>query len=151
MKAEYSECKRYRYWLREIWNPHGPMAVIIGLNPKTNELKDRQLTRCKNLAKEWCCGGYVNLNLFGLRCDSDEKLLLHPNPIGPDNDKHIVEMTTKYDHQIVAVWGRLGVHLERSKQICALVKGMYCLGRVENLEPQNIIKALKEFEPIPYP
>ena len=54
-KAVISDCSRYRYQLRRIWDKEKDKVLFIMLNPSTADSDSDDLTtiRCVNYAKKW--------------------------------------------------------------------------------------------------
>jgi hypothetical protein len=53
--AIYSPCERYRYRLTRVWDPKGPKALFVMLNPSTaTEVQnDPTVERCERLICAW--------------------------------------------------------------------------------------------------
>ena len=100
------ETSPYRYRLWREWDPNLPKAVFIMLNPSTADATkdDPTVAKCGRYARKWGYGGYYVLNVFAFRSTDPKALYTHPDPIGPDNDKHIVEVT-KTAGVVIAAWG----------------------------------------------
>lgn len=79
---------------------------FIGLNPSTADelVNDNTVTRCINYSKAWGFGAYCMTNLYAWRETDSDKLFDAPDPIGPDNDKHLIEIA-RGAGLIVACWG----------------------------------------------
>lgn len=75
------------------------------LNPSTADhvIDDPTIRRCVGFAKAWGFGRLVVANLFALRATNPYELVLAPDPIGPDNDAHIVEQCA--GRRVFAAWG----------------------------------------------
>jgi hypothetical protein len=50
------------------------------------------VAKCCKFAKTWGYGGIVVANTFAYRCTDQGELKKVSDPIGPDNDAHIIEM-----------------------------------------------------------
>lgn len=103
--AEISPCGRYRYALGRRWGDGGTVAFVM-LNPSTADATtdDPTIRRCMGFAKAWGHGGLVVANLYGYRATKPADLWKSADPIGPDNDQHLVRVASDCD-QIVAAWG----------------------------------------------
>lgn len=102
---------RYRLWRR--WRPEDAALVFVMLNPSTADEvdSDATITRCIERAKRLNYGGIEVVNLFALRSTDPAALQSHPDPIGPENDQHIIEVchtAMLAGGQIVLAWGRHG-------------------------------------------
>jgi len=121
MNTILSADRKYRYTLwrdatvfdRQLLPAVHPAPVVkdsalmfIGLNPSTaDETSDDQTIRiCRGYAKAW---GYLHLcmtNLFAWRETNATALFLQPDPIGPENDFHLMECAAQAGC-IIAAWG----------------------------------------------
>lgn len=122
--AVISPCSQYRYLLRRIWNPAGPILVWLMLNPSTAdaETDDATITRCINRAQAIGFGGIEVVNLFAWRA-TDPRELFHVgrDPIGPDNDRHILEACSPRSSMVIAGWGNHGDFDRRDRVVIKLV------------------------------
>lgn len=92
--AEFSECQRYRYELREIWDPKKPLVLWLLMNPSVacTENSDPTLRRTGNFSRSWGYGGQIVCNVHAYRATHKNRLLEVDDPIGPENDRTILEM-----------------------------------------------------------
>jgi hypothetical protein len=136
--AKFSDCRQYRYALWRIWDESKPYAMFIGLNPSTADETedDPTIKRCINFAKEWGYGGLCMANLFAYRATDPSNMFAAQNPIGPQNDFWL-ENLTKEAGIIVAAWGNDGSHLGRSKAVLALIPNLHCLKVNKSGEPAH--------------
>lgn len=102
--AVISECGRYRYELRRIWDPNGPLLEWIMLNPSTADgtVDDNTIRRCIAFAKRWGYGGIVVRNLYAWRATNPAELVNLDDPVGPENRDYLSRADA--DCTIVA-WG----------------------------------------------
>jgi hypothetical protein len=89
--------QEYRYSLTRTWEESKPYALFVLMNPSTADPNsdDPTVAKCCRFAKAWGYGGIVVANTFAYRCTDQKRLLEIEDPIGPDNDKHIIEMAKK--------------------------------------------------------
>ena len=147
-----SKLYRYRLW-RTFDSGKGTVAFIM-LNPSTADAKhtDPTLTRCIGFAKFW---GYQKLdivNLFAYRATDPKELHRVSDPIGPENDKYIVDVISKAD-LVVAAWGEKGKTLRRNRQVINIVKPIISLYALEILkcgQPRHPLYAKADIQPIRY-
>jgi hypothetical protein len=101
----------YRYRWEEP-KPVGPgerAAVFVMINPGTereeNDAIGRHSTRsnCMKFARDWGCGRLITVNLFAWRAREPRALATVGDPIGPENDSHIIAAA----HEAVASGGLL--------------------------------------------
>lgn len=155
--AIYSDCEQYRYILNRRWGPASKnLAVFIGLNPSTatEYQNDPTVARCINYAKAWGYDTMTMLNAFGLRSTDPRGLKAIDDPIGPDNDRYIIEQT-KLASRIILCWGTHAAYLERGtqlqKQLCKLRRKLFCLKVTKNGFPSHPLYLRKDLQPISYP
>lgn len=119
--AIFSDCRKYRYTLRRIWDESKPYAMFICLNPSTaDETKnDPTVRRCINYSRDWGYGGFVMMNLFAFRATDPKIMKACPKPIGPDNTYWIEKMAEKAGI-IVAAWGVHGAFQARHTAMLTL-------------------------------
>jgi hypothetical protein len=85
--AHFSPCRKYRYWLKIVWDASKPLQAFIGLNPSTADEKqdDPTVRRCIDFARRWGKGGLLMLNACAYRATDPKDMLDQDDPIGPDN------------------------------------------------------------------
>lgn len=120
-KAVVSDCGTYRYRLDRQW-AEGPKVAFVMLNPSTAdaEFDDPTIRRCKSFARDWGFGGIIVGNLFALRSTNPDALREHADPVGPENDTHLIEIACEAQ-RIVCAWGVHGVLMDRSTTVRALL------------------------------
>ncbi|WP_353064458.1 DUF1643 domain-containing protein [Tunturibacter psychrotolerans] len=66
------------------------------MNPSTADpmFDDSTVFTCRKYAESWGYDGYHVGNIFAYRTTDQKMLLKLPNPIGPDNDAHLLDMAT---------------------------------------------------------
>jgi hypothetical protein len=99
--------EEYRYRLSRTWDAKKPFALFVLMNPSTADpvRDDPTVAKCCKFAKAWGYGGIVVANTFAYRCTDQDGLIKVSDPIGPDNDKHIVEMA-KGANIVVFAYGK---------------------------------------------
>jgi hypothetical protein len=82
----------YRYHLWREWDAHKPRAIYVMLNPSTADGRhdDPTIRRCVGFAKGWGFGGIEVVNLYALRATDPREIRNYADPVGPDNDRHIL-------------------------------------------------------------
>jgi|TARA_B110000114_G_scaffold175041_1_gene204202 hypothetical protein len=116
--AIYSDCERYRYALTRVWKFEASRLVFVMLNPSTaTEVQnDPTVERCERRARTLGFGSLQVTNIFAWRDTDPKKMRTAKDPIGPNNDKTIMEACSWGD-QIIAAWGTHGAHLNRGVQV----------------------------------
>jgi len=94
VNAVFSPCGRYRYELREVWDPTGPLVLWLLMNPSTAcpTHGDPTLRRTGTFARAWSYGGQLVGNVHAYRATDKRRLLEVEDPIGPKNDEMILAM-----------------------------------------------------------
>lgn len=142
--AVISECGRYRYELRRIWDPSGPLLEFDMLNPSTanGTVDDNTIRRCIGFAKRWGYGGIVVRNLFALRATNPQALLNYTGglddlgpAIGPENFDYLAKddadctIVAWGAHAATLEWFAAGHRIER--------RNLFCLGVNANGSPKH--------------
>ena len=121
-KATFSPCRTYRYSLERSWSSDGSRCVFCMLNPSTADesVNDPTIRRCIGFAKKWGLGGLWVVNIFALRSTNPHGLVVHADPIGPENDRYLLE-ACGYGDLFVCAWGVHGTCLGRDKNVLRLL------------------------------
>lgn len=139
--AEFSKCRTWRYTLTRSWS-NRPNVLFILLNPSTADETnpDPTLTRAIGFARDWNFGGLVFCNLFAFRATIPKDMKQAPDPIGPQNDYHIMTQAQKAN-QIIVAWGVDGDYRSRDVAVLKLLKDsrfkLVCLGKTKNGFPKH--------------
>ena len=149
--ATISECQKYRYELRRIWDSSKPPVLFIGLNPSTAdaETDDNTSRVCINYAKRWGYGGLLLGNLFAFRSTDQSALFTAKDPIGPDNDKWLRKLQSEAP-VVVCAWGATGSYLGRDNQVLSFIKAPHCLTKLKSGHPGHPLYKSAALQPIPY-
>lgn len=156
MGAVLSDCGRYRYALDRgpfelpLGNPGGLTVLFIMLNPSTADAAedDPTIRRCIGFARTW---GYERLtvaNLYGYRATKPADLWNADDPIGPDNDEHLVRLAREATRVVAAWGGDIGPEPGRDCQIIEMVpRGLTCLGFTKSGRPRHPLYVKGDAEP----
>ena len=149
--ATFSDCRKYRYGLSRTWNGKKKTVLFIGLNPSTADEKidDPTIRRCINYAQNWGYGSLLMVNLFAYRATMPTELKNVKNPIGNDNDLHIIELSKKADIA-VAAWGNEGTLLNRDKEVKKILPNLMCLKINKSGQPSHPLYQKKNLKLIKY-
>ena len=141
--ALFSPCTRYRYQLWRRWQETpGPSVLWIMLNPSTADAEhtDPTIRRCMQFSQDWQYARMDVVNLFAWRATKPADLKQAKKPVGPKNDKLVVDLAKSAD-RVVLAWGVHGSLLDRNhKMIRRLVKQdieLYCLGISKEGHPRH--------------
>lgn len=104
--AIFSPDKLYRYRLTRTWGRTGTFLTWILCNPSTAdaEKNDATMRRCIGFSMNAGYGGMVVLNMWAYRSTIKNALIAAADPVGPENDKYILE-ATKDAQMVVCAWG----------------------------------------------
>ena len=148
--ATFSSCGTYRYALGRVWDVNRSLLLFVMLNPSTADSyqNDPTVRRCIKWANLWGYGGLLVGNLFALRSPNPKALYHASDPVGPDNDRSLLEMFQQASKTIVA-WGTHGTYRNRSLQVRELLDGnLYCLKQTANGEPGHPLYLPTLSEPV---
>ena len=125
--ARYSDCERYRYDLTRTWEPRGPKALFVMLNPSTaTELaNDPTVERVERRAQRMGFGAYRVCNLFAWRATEPKPLLGAPKPVGLENDGILVG-ACQWADDIICGWGNHGEFRGRGVEVERLLRRNAC-------------------------
>jgi hypothetical protein len=115
--ANFSLCRKYRYTLWRVWD-EAPLLNFLCLNPSTADelVNDPTVERCERRARMWGYGGLIVTNIFALRSTDPKALYDCDDPIGPDNDKAILECA-KQAGMVICAWGNHGKLHQRGQKV----------------------------------
>lgn len=157
--AILSDCGRYRYRLHRQVTASDRVALFIMLNPSTADAQqdDPTIRRCMGFARSMECGLLVVVNLFAYRSKSPKILMSAPEPVGPENDRHISAAAVEADlsgGKIVCAWGAHGGHLGRAAVVMRSLLLSVCepvsLGETRNGSPRHPLYLPSSARPLPY-
>lgn len=153
--ATFTECGRWRYRLWRAWDESLPRCVFVMLNPSVaNAVSlDPTVRRCVTFAKKWGCGSLDVVNIFAW-VDGDPKgLLSSPDPVGPDNDRHIIQAARGAKFVISAWSGWASLH-GRGAHVELLLRRhgipLWCLGKTGDGHPRHPLYMKGDAVPVPF-
>lgn len=122
--ALFSPDKKYRYYLWRIWDTSKKYSVFLMLNPSTADetVDDPTIRKCMGFGHRWDAGGIIVVNLFAYRSTSPAALKKVEDPVGPDNDKHILNIMSVKNRPNICAWGSHGVLLDRASHVTKLLR-----------------------------
>jgi len=151
--ASFSRCKKYRYTLwrdwRDLITPSG-YVMFIGLNPSTADdfQDDATIRRCMVYAATWGYGAVCMTNAFAYRARDPEVMKKQSDPVGPDNNKHLIQIA-KEASIIVAAWGIHGTFKNRGRELMEMIPGLHYLQLTEGGQPRHPLYLKKTLRPMP--
>lgn len=118
-----SPCSTYRYQLHRRWASEGGAVLWLMLNPSTADAvrNDPTVERCERRARAWGFGGLWVGNVFAYRSTDPAALYCTPDPVGEDNDRHLVFMA-RQARMVVCAWGQHGKFRDRAATVVRLLR-----------------------------
>ena len=100
----FSECQQYRYQLREIWDASKPLVLWLLMNPSVacTDYSDPTLRKTGQFVRAWGYGGQLVGNVHAYRTTDKRRLLEMADPVGPENDRMILEMAAEAKTVVLA-------------------------------------------------
>lgn len=153
--AEFDVTGQYRYWLKREWDEGRPAIALIMLNPSRadHQRDDPTLRRCTKLAQQWQYGRLIVVNLFAYCTASPRVLKTIADPIGADNDAHLLHACESAEHILVA-WGNWGSLHGRDRAVLALLARhrdrLLCLGQNQTGQPRHPLYVPRATQPRPW-
>lgn len=143
-QAVLSPCGRYRYRLEREWAPLLPKVGWCLLNPSkaTHEVDDTTAAKMVGFASRWGYGSIIVVNLFAWRSTDPLALRTAVDPVGPDNDRHILACRQDVG-LMVAAWGNDGALRGRDRQVldALLALGaLHALGTTKGGHPRHPVR-----------
>lgn len=101
------------------------------------------------------CGGIVVLNLFAYRATDPCELLIVDDPVGPDNDTHLLrEASWPIALTFIAAWGGGGNYKGRAQHVAQMFRAqgitLHCLGTTKDGAPRHPLRIAYTVEPQPW-
>ena len=89
--------EEYRYTLSRTWDDSLPSVLAVMMNPSTASITGNDPTVAKfcRYAMAWGYGSLWVGNSCAYRATDQKRLVTAPDPIGPENDKYLVEMADR--------------------------------------------------------
>ena len=111
----------------------GPILNVVALNPSTAD-RDKNDPTCERLerrARSWDFGTLIVTNIFAWRSTNPKVLRQVADPIGPENDRWIMEWARRSDMVLLA-YGTNGRYRQRGdivrRMLTDLGIELWCLG-----------------------
>lgn len=151
--ATFSPCQRYRYALRRVWG-RGALVLWVMLNPSTADAQhdDATIRKCIRFSRAWGYGGLLVGNLYGWRSTDPAVLPEVAEPVGPDNDRHLVALASEAAI-IVCAWG-VNADPERAAFVVRLLqttgKALHSVGRNADGSPCHPLYKPGHLRPMPF-
>lgn len=140
--AVISECGKYLYLLRRVWDFKKPRSLFVMLNPSTADARqdDPTIRSCVRLASGLGYGSMEVVNLFGLRATDPAELERALDPIGPKN-ADVGDAAINRCDVVICAWGAHHMAERRARDTVSWVRGWkpaaYCLGQTKHGSPKH--------------
>ena len=146
--AIISDCNKYRYELRRIWNPQKKLVCWVMLNPSTADSRfdDPTIRRIKGFTRLWAYGGIIVVNIYGYRSKDPMELRKVTDPIGPENIKYIMQADKEAAITICA-WGNGGTWQAQGNKILKTLKKPMFLSITKQDQPSHPLYLKKNLRP----
>lgn len=151
--ALFSECRAYRY---RLWRHFGdgPRLLFVMLNPSTADdvANDPTVERCQRRAARMGYGSLEVVNLFAFRATDPKLMRAAGDPVGPENDVHILHAAADAA-MIIAAWGAHGSFRGRGGAVRTLLAGrvLHCLTLTAAGDPGHPLYVGYDVQPQPLP
>lgn len=144
MSAIISDCGRYRYRLERDGLGDGQTTVIM-VNPSTADAErdDATIRKLRGFGERYRWGKIVVGNLFAYRATDVRELRSAPDPVGPENDSHLMDMLREADRFVVA-WGPAA---KLPKRLRTRFRRVLEIGAFVSRQPLSIGKPAKDGHP----
>jgi hypothetical protein len=150
--AIFSLCERYRYTLWRRWDTSRPTINFCMLNPSTATatVSDPTVTRTLQYSRRWGYGQTIVTNMYAYRSTDPAALRTLADPIGPDNDRYILESARAAQMAILACGVHVDVVSGRFQQVLDVLHGIevWCLGVTKDGYPKHPLYLSRDLQPV---
>ena len=130
LQAVFSECGQFRYLLWEVWDESKPMLTWCLFNPSeagkidnAGHMKtDPTWRKGRGFSTRLGYGGQVFSNPYAFSATDARELKRKGYPVGPENDRYILEACGMGDGNVVCAWGALGRGLARPREVWEMIR-----------------------------
>lgn len=147
---------RYRLWRDWSFTPNNANRLLwIMLNPSTADefVLDPTLRRCEGYSLAWGFYAFEVCNIFALRSTDPKALYSHADPVGPDNNRTILERAQNCAAVVVG-WGTHGKYSRRGADVIRMLAAhqitVQCLGTTADGYPKHPLYVSKATPLQPY-
>lgn len=155
--AIISPCGLYRYTLhRQFHDMPVKPCLFVMLNPSTADATkdDATIRRCVGFAKREGCNRLTVVNLFAFRATDPDGLLRCSDPVGPENDTHLVDQVNKHSDLgiVIVAWGSnaLAARTRGLVKVALIKAGALCLGTTKDGHPCHPLRLRTDTPLIPW-
>ena len=155
MNATVSEDGLYRYRLsRDCGSGSRTSVTFVMLNPSTADATsdDPTVRRCIGFARRWNFRQVQVVNLFAWRATDPGALSLVSDPVGPENDAHILD-ACRTAEWVICAWGSRAFARRRAEDVARMLResGIHlrCLRHSRHGRPWHPLYVSYGAKPIP--
>jgi hypothetical protein len=109
--------------------------------------------RCIGYASEWGFAWLEVVNIFAWRSTDPVALLKVDDPVGPENDRHILE-AVRSSELVVCAWGVHGDIRNRGVGVLKLLRDAgvqpHCLDKTRSGAPRHPLYLRADLKPLPF-
>ncbi len=138
----FSSCKRWRYTLWRQWGglfgDDSRYIAFLCLNPSAAEMHrdDQTVRRCVDVANQLGFSAFCLLNIFAWRSNDPGDIARQADPVGPDNDRHILRVAAGAE-LVVAAWGDQGALRNRDLEVIGMLDSIRCMAFTKLGRPEH--------------
>lgn len=123
-QAVFSDCGKFRYLHITEWDASKPKLVFGLLNPSTAsaEAEDPTSNKTNGFAERLGYGGRVIFNAYAYKATDPKDLKRAGYPVGPENDRYILEAAAMGDGIVICGWGSNARGLSRPTAVLKLLR-----------------------------
>lgn len=159
--ATFSPDRVYRYRLSRTWETGLGIATWLMMNPSTADenVEDPTIRRCIEFSRVFGCVGIEIVNMFGLRSTDPSALVIHPDPVGPENDQAILQAADLAKLSLgilICAWGSLPKPsmVARARRISRLLHSagheLHVLAVTKGRSPRHPLYLGQQCTPLPW-
>lgn len=150
----FDETKTYRYLLTCSWGAGEGTVTFVMLNPSIGDEErcNPTMKRCVDFARDWGYRSMHVVNLFSCISVKPTGLLEIDDPVGANNDAHIVQAAAGSD-LVVFAWGaKYGDIGGRDQEVAALLRDvpLHCIGKTKHGHPRHPLYLKKNLKPVAF-
>jgi hypothetical protein len=158
-EAHFSDCEKYRYWLRRDWDVDKPAISFLMLNPSTaNEIdNDPTIERCQRRAISMGYGSMIIVNLFPFRMTDSSLLNTVDNLLGDNTEADdCILRAVQLSEMTVCGWGKHPLAAPRGNDVAAMLTKenlqhkVMCLQLNADNSPQHPLYIAYAKQPVPF-
>lgn len=158
-EAHFSDCEKYRYWLRRDWDTNLGAISFLMLNPSTADEVDNDPTieRCQRRAIAMGYGSMIIVNLFPFRMTDSRLLNTVDNLLGDIADANqSILRAVEISAATVCGWGKHPLAAPRAKTVMEMLMHanlqdkVMCLQLNADGSPQHPLYIAYAKQPVPF-